>query len=95
MVVSLLLFHKATEIFRRDIGEDTDEVAEVLVNIGIIHNKRVDYDEALKFLTSGLKIRTQQLGRDDMKVANTLFEIGQVMEDWGDSDEVRLCRQLN
>jgi hypothetical protein len=37
--------------------------------LGIIHNKRVDYEEALRLLTSALRIRSALFGRDDMKVA--------------------------
>jgi tetratricopeptide (TPR) repeat protein len=85
---ALTTFHDCLVILRVEKGDESDEVANILTNIGVIYNKQVDYEEALKFLTEALKIRAKLFGRDHVKVALTLFEIGNVLQEWGDSDEV-------
>lgn len=80
-------FENVNEIYKEN-TEDVDEsIAATLHAMGEVHDKRVDYEEAMRCYGEALLIRRNKFGNDDLKVAETLFEVAKLFDSWGDSDE--------
>lgn len=45
-------------------------------DIGTVYLKKNDNDEAIKYLLKGLKIREKALGENNIKIANSLYYLG-------------------
>merc|ERR1712176_487611 len=69
---------EALNIRRFHLGEDSVEVGDTLNMMGFLKAKRGELDDALTLLWDALKIRKQQ---DNIKVADTLKNIGSVHKD--------------
>jgi len=54
--------------------------------MGIAFCKRKMFDEALDNFKEALRVKEIKLGDDDLEVASTLFQIGNVLENWEKSD---------
>ena len=81
-------FKVCLQIYKDKFGDNSEEVAKTLIELGKIQDKRIDNEGAMRLLTSALKIRTELGGKEDKKVAETMLYIARVLEDWGDVEEV-------
>lgn len=75
-------------MYSKDGDENREEIAAVYHQLGIAQNKLVEYEEAIDSLNKALDIRIRVFGKADAKVAVTLLDLGKVLQEWGDLDEV-------
>ena len=75
------------EIFCEE-SDSNEEVAEVYHPLGLAQSKLGGYDEASTSLNKALEIRTKLFGNANLKVAETMLDLGKVKEELGDSEEV-------
>ncbi len=66
-------------------GDDSIDVATTLNNIGIVYNRKGDYQQALENYTKSLKIKTKISRDDSIDVAMTFNNIGNVCRNKGDN----------
>ena len=83
---AMVSFAEALRIFKQSLGENDMNVSLALSNIGIVHARRLEYAEAVEMCTKALKVRKMHFG-DDQDVADSLFNIGNILDDWGKKDE--------
>lgn len=90
---NLGLYEKAEELLNESLdtreghGADALEVADSLANIGVLHWKRVENEEAETYLRRSLEIRQARLGPGDPKVAELLDRLGMVATQRADFEE--------
>ncbi|KAL7554747.1 hypothetical protein ACHAWF_018279 [Thalassiosira exigua] len=75
-------------------SDDSEEVAEVYHPLGLAQSKVGKYEESLVSLNKALDIRTKIYGKADLKVAETMLDLGKVLEDQGDSEEVSFAESF-
>lgn len=82
--------HDCIQVYSKE-GRDvnSEEVAIIYNQLGLAQNKLGKHEEAVVSLNKAMKIRTNIRGKYDVKVAETMLDIGDVLQDQADSDEVR------
>ena len=68
-------------------GEDSAEVAESLVAIGLLRIDQAQFDEAERFVRDGLAMSQRHLPADDPAVARATTALGRVLEERGSYTE--------
>ena len=68
---------------------EVKELVEVYHPLGLAQSKLELYGDSVTSLTKAVTIRSKVLGKIDPKVAETMLDLAKVLEDCGDSDEVR------
>ena len=66
------------------LGNNHEDVAETLFGMGIVFEKRRDYNAAMKAYSDCLRIRSSKFGSDSMEVAQVVVNIGVVRGNKGD-----------
>jgi tetratricopeptide (TPR) repeat protein len=85
---SISRLRECLAVYSKDGDENREEIAAVYHQLGIAQNKLVEYEEAIDSLNKALDIRIRVFGKADAKVAVTLLDLGKVLQEWGDLDEV-------
>jgi len=83
---AMTAFEEALRIFRISLGEDDINVSLALSNIGIIHARKLEYAKAVAKCKMALKIRVLR-GEQDQDIADSVFNIANILNDWGEEDE--------
>lgn len=86
--LALLQLTGSLDFMEHEYGLESEQVAAVLLRIGQVHDMRVDNEEAMKCVSRALQIRIQLYTKDDIRVAETYLICGNLLEDWGDIEEV-------
>ena len=81
---AMVLFDESLRIRMLHLGNDHEDVAEVLFGMGIVFEKRRDYGAAMKAYSDCLRIRSSTFGSDSMEVAQVVVNIGVVRGNKGD-----------
>jgi len=55
--------------------------------LGINLARRKEYSKAIKFCTDALRIRKLQLSEGHLDIADALYNIGNILDDWGNTNE--------
>ena len=76
-----------------DKTHDDEDTAKVYHSLGLAHGKVEEYEQSIASLNKALNIRTKSFGKTSLEVAETLFDLGNVLEDCGDPEEVSLAEQ--
>lgn len=84
---ALSTLEQLVPITERELGTDHLDVAAQLANVGIVHRRLAQFDQALDHLERALHIEQKGLGPSDPRIALTLAAIGQVHEDQGRYEE--------
>jgi tetratricopeptide (TPR) repeat protein len=74
---AMSLFQKSLAVYEDVYGKESKEVATVLNNIGRLHYRNADFEQALTVYTRALAIRRQQFGCDSIDVAATVCNVAQ------------------
>ena len=83
---AMAAFTRSLEIFRSiSTGEELN-VSLALSNIGIIHGRNADFEEAFELSKQALEIRKIHKGSEH-DVADSLFNIGNILDQWSKDDE--------
>ena len=72
-----------------DKTHDDEETAKVYHSLGLAHGKLEEYEQSISSLNKALNIRTKSFGKTSLEVAETLFDLGNILEECGDPEEVR------
>ena len=83
---AMVAFDEALRICLICLGDNDVNVSLALSNIGMIHAKRLEYNEAVDKCKTALKIRVTCCEQDQY-VADSVFNIGTILKDWGKEDE--------
>jgi tetratricopeptide (TPR) repeat protein len=83
---AMVAFDEALRICLKCLGDHDVNVSLALSNIGMIHAKRLEYNDAVDKCKTALKIRVTRC-EQDKNVADSVFNIGIILNDWGKEDE--------
>jgi len=83
---AMAAFTEALEIFRKCSTGDDLNVSLALSNIGIIHARKAEFEEAVEKCRQAMQIRKMH-GDSDHDVADSLFNIGNILLQWSKEDE--------
>jgi len=83
---AMAAFNEALRIFQISFGDDNINVSICLSHIGKIHARKLEYSEAVHKCKMALKIRVS-LGEPEHDIADSVFNIGNILNDWGKADE--------
>ena len=65
-------------------------MADVYHPLGLAQGKLGEYEDSITSLKKALEIRTKLFGKTKLKVAETMLDLGKILEESGDSEEVSL-----
>ncbi|KAL3792663.1 hypothetical protein HJC23_009391 [Cyclotella cryptica] len=80
--------NECVQVYSKE-GRDfqSDEVAIIYNQLGIAQNKLGKHDEAIASLNKAIDIRTNIRGKNDLKVAETMLDLGDVLQERADANE--------
>jgi len=64
-----------------------DDLAKVYHHLGLAQGKIGEYEQSITSLNKALSMWTNLFGKTNLKVAETMIDLGQVMKECGDSEE--------
>ena len=67
-----------------------DDLAKVYHHLGLAQDKIGEHEQSITSLNKALSMWTNLFGKTNLKVAETMIDLGQVMKECGDSEEVRI-----
>ncbi len=79
--------NEALEIYRRILGPEHPDAAQVHGNLGNFYSAKGDYDRAIEHYEKALKIRVKTLGPENPDVALTYNNLGAAYQRKGDYDK--------
>jgi tetratricopeptide (TPR) repeat protein len=88
---AMACFEEAHDIYRSQLGEDSNQVARALHHMGVIHCERGELHTAMEAFKTSLKIKQDNGMKNDFDehTADTLCWIGRVYREQGQPDKAR------
>ena len=77
------LLHSSLEERKKLFGQDSPEVAETLVAVGLLRDDQAQYPEAERLVRQGLDMSKRRLPPNHPAIAKATFALGKVLEDRG------------